>query len=54
MRYCESVKVKRSTSFRITAEAARLLVLLAAALGISQSACVELAIREMAKRKAVS
>lgn len=45
---------KRSTSVRLTAEALRLLAQMAERLGISQSACLELAIREMAKRKVVS
>jgi hypothetical protein len=49
----QNVKEK-STSFRLTAEAARLLAALAERLGISQSACVEVAIREKAKRNGVS
>jgi predicted transcriptional regulator len=41
---------KLATSVRITPEAKRLLKLLAEALGISQAAVLELAIRQMAKR----
>ena len=45
---------KRATSFRLTDAARALLDKLAETLGISQTACLELAIRETAKRKGVS
>ena len=44
-------KDKRATSVRLTVEALKLLALLAEQAGLSQSACLEVAIREMAKRK---
>jgi predicted transcriptional regulator len=44
---------KHSTSIMLTPEAKRLLRLLADKLGISQSAVMELAIREKAKREGV-
>lgn len=45
---------KLATSFRLTREALRLLFDLAKSLGISQAGVLELAIREMAKKKGVS
>jgi len=44
---------KLLTSVRLSAEAKRLLALLATTLSISQSAVLELAIREKAKREGV-
>lgn len=49
--YATTPKGKRATSFRLTAEALRLLAAIAEACGISQSASLELAIRELAKKK---
>jgi len=48
------MKEKRATSYRLTPEGLRLLAALAQQLGISQSACLELAIRDFAKRRGVS
>ena len=53
---CATVPVmaaRRPTSFRLTAQALRLLAQLAARSGISQAACLELAIRKLAKREGV-
>jgi hypothetical protein len=44
---------RRPTSFRLTARALRLLAQLAARSGISQAACLELAIRKLARREGV-
>lgn len=44
---------KRSTSFRLSEEARRLLDRIAAKLGVSQAAALELAIRLLAKREGV-
>jgi len=44
---------KKSTSFRLTPEARRLLEVLALKFGISQTAVLELLIREKAKRENV-
>jgi predicted DNA-binding protein len=44
------VTEKRSTSFRLSDDALRLLAALSKRLGISQAACLELGIRELAKR----
>jgi protein involved in polysaccharide export with SLBB domain len=41
------------TSYRLTTEARRILVVLADALGISQRAALEIALREMAKRQGI-
>ncbi|WP_172600141.1 ribbon-helix-helix protein, CopG family [Sulfuricystis multivorans] len=43
--------MKQATSFRLSAEALRLLKLLADAKGISQASVIEMAIREMAKKE---
>jgi len=43
----------KSTSIRLTAEAQRLRAALAEKLGVSQSAVIELAIRQMAEREGV-
>ena len=48
------MKTKQLTSMRLSAEAKRLLLLLAQKLGISQSAVHELAIRDKAKQEGVS
>ena len=45
---------KRSTSLRLTVEALDLLASLATAYGISQSATMEIAVRELAKRKQIT
>ena len=42
---------RRSTSFRLTIQALRLLARAARQTGISQAACLELAIRDLAKRR---
>lgn len=42
---------KKNTSIRLSEEAERLRKLLAEKLGVSQSAVIELAIRELAKRE---
>jgi predicted transcriptional regulator len=44
---------KKSTTYRLTDDARRMLVAMAERLGISQSAVLELAIREKAKREGV-
>jgi len=44
---------KQAVGFRLTPEAVRLLKALAQALGIDQTAALEVAIREMASRKKV-
>jgi hypothetical protein len=44
---------KTAISFRLTPEAIRLIKALAQALGIDQTAALEVAIREMASRKKV-
>lgn len=43
--------MKRAASFRLSPEALRLLAELAEHLGLSQAACLELAIRQLAKRE---
>jgi predicted DNA-binding protein len=43
------VTEKRSTSFRLSDDALRLLAEMSERLGISQAACLELAIRKLAK-----
>ncbi len=45
--------MKRSTTIRVTEDARRLMAVLAKKKGISQSAVLELAIRDMAKREQV-
>ncbi len=45
---------KPSTSFRLSPLALKLLALLAVELGLSQASTLEVAIRELAKRKGVS
>jgi hypothetical protein len=45
---------KTPTSFRLTAQALRLLDKLAVRTGIGRRACVELVIRELAERKGVA
>ena len=50
MRYTRDMK-KTFTSLRISPEAKELLVKLAAHLGISQTAVIELAIRQLAKQE---
>ena len=47
------METKRSTSLRLSPEAKRLLALLAQTLGISQTAVMEIAIRDKAKREGV-
>lgn len=49
-----SMKTKTSTSYRLSDEAKRLLALLAEKLSVSQTAILELAIREKAKRERVT
>jgi hypothetical protein len=44
---------KRPTSVRLTADGHRLLVAMASKLGVNQSAAMEIAIREKAKREGV-
>lgn len=44
---------KRATSIRLSTEAKRLLTLLASKLSISQTATLEISIREKAKREGV-
>lgn len=56
MRYNADVKekhVKRATSIRLTPEAKRLMAVTAKKLGISQSAVLELAIRQFAKNEGI-
>lgn len=48
-----SMKSKQLTSIRLSAEAKRLRILLAEKLGISQTAVLEIALREKAKREGV-
>ena len=48
------MKLKPSTSHRLSEEARRLLALLAEKLSISQTAILELAIREKAKREDIT
>lgn len=43
--------MRKSVAFRFTGEAIRLLKALAAVLGISQAATLEIAIRDLAKKK---
>jgi predicted DNA-binding protein len=43
---------KKKTSVNLSAEARQILARLSKALGVSQSACMELAIREMARKYA--
>ena len=45
---------RKSTSVRMTAEALRLLAETAYKLGMSQSACLELAVRDLAKKRGVA
>lgn len=47
------METKRFTSMRLSPEAKRLLVALAQKLGVSQTAILELALREKAKREGV-
>jgi hypothetical protein len=44
---------KQSTSFRLSDDARRLLAALADALGLSQAAVIEMAVRQLAKREGV-
>lgn len=46
-----NMEKKHATSIRLSSDAKRLLVLLAQRLGISQTAVLELAIREKARRE---
>jgi len=46
--------MKQAASFRLSPEALRLLATLAAELGVSQASTLEMAIRDMAKRRDVS
>jgi hypothetical protein len=48
------VPARRSTSFRLTVQARRLLARAAKQTGISQAACLELAIRDLVKRRGVA
>lgn len=51
MSYNESMERKTSTSVRLTPEAKRLLKLVAAKLGVSQAAILELLIRQKAREE---
>lgn len=51
MRY--TVTMKHGTSFRLSGEALRLLAEMSAKMGVSQTAVLEMAIREIAKRQKV-
>lgn len=44
---------KKATSYRLSDEARRLLAALAASLGVTQTAALELAVRQLAKREGV-
>jgi hypothetical protein len=48
------MKKSTPTSYRLTEEARRILVVLADTLGISQRAALEIALREMAKRQGIA
>jgi predicted DNA-binding protein len=45
---------KKATSIRLTPEGLRLLVALAKELGVTQSSALEIAIRDLAKRRGVT
>lgn len=45
--------IKRATSVRLTSEAKRLMAVIAKKMGISQSAVLELAIRQFAKNEGI-
>ena len=53
MLFCYTLGMKQRSSFRLSPEAMHLLAALARANGISMTAVVELAIREMAKRQRI-
>ena len=46
--------VKRATSYRLSKEALRLLARLAESMGMARTACLELAIRDLATQRKVS
>jgi hypothetical protein len=46
--------VKKHTSYRISDEGKRLIKLLAQRLGVSETAVVEMAVREMAEKRGVT
>ena len=50
---CYTLGMKQRSSFRLSSEAMQLLAALARANGISMTAVLELAIREMAKRQRI-
>jgi hypothetical protein len=45
---------RKPTSFRLSTTAMRLIVLLAESLGLSQTAVIEMAVRELAKRNKIA
>ena len=53
MPLCYTLGMKQRSSFRLSAEAMQLLAALARANGISMTAVLELAIREIAKRQRI-
>ena len=53
VRYILDVAVKKATSFRLTSESMDLLKLMADQLGISQSAALEMAIRDVAEQRRI-
>ena len=52
MRYCTSME-RKPVSYRLSTEALRLLCLLSTALGLSRTSVIEMAVRELAKRKGI-
>jgi len=52
--HCGHMAARRATSFRLTAQALRLLAAAAKRSGISQAAILEIAIRRLAKREVIA
>jgi hypothetical protein len=53
MRYSEAMAARRAASFRLTTHALRLLAQAAKRAGVSQTAILEIAIRQLAKREGI-